>query len=64
MPFIDANKPVLNAEYPEEDSDLRTGNNMPGDIDAAAVSALCSDANALQFSTLVFKVVSANPECF
>lgn len=52
-PFIEADKPVLNAEYPEEDSDLRTGNNMPGDIDATAVTALCSDSNTLQFSTLV-----------
>jgi len=41
LPFIDAGKPVLNAEYHE---------NFLNEVNRVA---LCNDANALQFSTLV-----------
>ncbi len=42
-PFIDAGKPVLNAEYPADD----------WLDDANEINQLCNQANALQFSTLV-----------
>ncbi|WP_037339086.1 endo alpha-1,4 polygalactosaminidase [Saccharospirillum impatiens] len=44
-PFISAGKPVLNAEYPEEDDDLSLGD--------SSVAALCTNANSREFSTLV-----------
>lgn len=47
VPFIDANKPVLNAEYPEEDADLSS------DLNDSSVNDLCAASNALEFSTLV-----------
>lgn len=47
VPFIDANKPVLNAEYPEEDDDLSS------DLTDSSVNDLCTASNALEFSTLV-----------
>ncbi|PTY36531.1 endo alpha-1,4 polygalactosaminidase [Saccharospirillum sp. MSK14-1] len=58
VPFINASKPVLNAEYPEEDADLRDAAVAPepftdSDIDDAAVTDLCSASNTLRFSTLV-----------
>lgn len=58
VPFITAGKPVLNAEYPEEDADLRTATVAPdpftdGDIDNTAVTELCDASNTLKFSTLV-----------
>ncbi|HET8903218.1 MAG TPA: endo alpha-1,4 polygalactosaminidase [Saccharospirillum sp.] len=42
-PFIDAGKPVLNAEYPADD----------WLDDANEIDQLCNQANALQFSTLI-----------
>lgn len=58
VPFISANKPVLNAEYPEEDVDLRKTSVAPdpftdSDMDDSAVTALCEDSDSLGFSTLV-----------
>lgn len=47
VPFIEAGKPVLNAEYPEEDDDLSS------DLNDASVTALCDQSNDLRFSTLV-----------
>lgn len=47
VPFIDAGKPVLNAEYPEEDDDLSSN------LSDSSVTSLCAASNALQFSTLV-----------
>lgn len=51
VPFIDANKPVLNAEYPEEDDDLSS------DLTDSSVDDLCTASNALEFSTLVLPLV-------
>lgn len=45
QPFIDAGKPVFNAEYADEYVD-----------DAAERAALCSDANSLGISTLVLPI--------
>lgn len=58
VPFIDANKPVLNAEYPEEDEDLRIGDSDPVVIDETAVINLCAisgdiGSGGMGFSTLV-----------
>ncbi|WP_232819310.1 endo alpha-1,4 polygalactosaminidase [Saccharospirillum mangrovi] len=47
VPFIDADKPVLNAEYPEEDEDLDDDNSD------GSWTALCTASNDLDFSTLV-----------
>lgn len=46
-PFISARKPVLNAEYPEEDDSLSS------DLDDSSVDDLCAASNDLEFSTLV-----------
>ncbi|PCC98312.1 endo alpha-1,4 polygalactosaminidase [Halopseudomonas pelagia] len=48
LPFIQAGKPVLHAEYPEEDGGLS--------LSDRSVEGLCSAANKLQFSTLVLPV--------
>lgn len=48
MPFIQAGKPVLNAEYPEHDDDLS--------LEDPAIKALCNAAYRLKFSTLVLPV--------
>ncbi|MFG1496562.1 endo alpha-1,4 polygalactosaminidase [Saccharospirillum sp. HFRX-1] len=47
VPFIDADKPVLNAEYPEEDDDLSS------DLTDSSVNDLCTASDDLDFSTLV-----------
>jgi len=47
VPFIDDGKPVLNAEYPEEDDDLSS------DLNDSSVDDLCDASNILKFSTLV-----------
>lgn len=47
-PFIDAGKPVLNAEYPDENDDLS--------LDDGSITALCNAANTLKFSTLALPV--------
>ncbi len=46
MPFIEAGKPVLNAEYPDQKPDLSTD----------WVDELCNAANARDFSTLILPV--------
>lgn len=48
MPFIEAGKPVLNAEYPEDQQ-------QPA-INARAAASLCEAANELGFSTLILPV--------
>lgn len=48
LPFIRAGKPVLNAEYPEQDDDLSRDDRL--------LTALCRAANNLKFSTLVLPV--------
>ena len=48
LPFIQAGKPVLHAEYPGEEGGLSRSD--------SSVQALCNAANKLQFSTLVLPV--------
>lgn len=46
LPFIRAGKPVLNAEYPEDE----------GQPDRSAIASLCNAADKVKFSTLVLPV--------
>ncbi len=49
MPFIEAGKPVLHAEYPAHNDDLSLD-------DEASIARLCSESERLRFSTLILPV--------